>query len=1495
MHRRCGHHLNQEAPVCPPRSWLFGRSHRSLCARKSPRNQRHRQVEVISGFKDDSSARTDGSRRQQSQLTTSVAVSEEIEVQHEAHERQLHSMDSVQQTAAPSFMELVSAWDQLAQRLPEHAGNGNAAALILNALKLSFAHSAPPNTGRARQDSHRALALASQLADLSAQGVPLDAESIAAGIVASAVHEGQLPLGVVEDRLGPIPALLIRDMLKVRTLPQRCDVYDDVATGALRELCLNFYDARAIVVEVCRRADDLCHSLGGAEQWQRQLAALEALQIFAPMGHALGLVSISAELEDRCFQELFPRSYAQTAEWLWRERTAYQDTLARCQANLKSALKRDAVLASLAADFQIQGRTKSLYSTMKKLLRLDDVARGGRGRDEVYDLLGLRVIVIPYPGMPAEEAELAATQACYRVREVAKALWESIEERDKDYIAAAKPNGYRSLHSTLRVPSLTVEVRPGDEDRPTFDAGLGGGHSSPEGLLPLELQIRTKRMHEEAQSGESAHTAYKGGLAPDLARRLHSFLEVSANVPALPARSWNSSEAAAEELFRHLDTNGDGCVSEAELKQALGDLGFGGAAGAAAQEMVSEVASHSDGVTLPDFLRFVKKAGVLEALPRVDIETAQDLQRCQQTSDEAHSSLTHTATHSDDATSSVIDITHHSSFGGVSNHENEERKEHILVRRPRENPSDCSNGPDADSTSPSSVWDSYNAEEEALLMQGRPSTALHPTAVTTTDSRQSSSISADDMHRGRSYVNNSTVHAREQRNSWDDGSSSAEMYHNDVVPFSKRDSSPESRARSPAEDGANMSLPRGAGGQNESGSDQTYEKGALPAAAQLSNGRHLGGESHVRGINLDGGSFPSPMVLRTRAERSTSTVAASKPKGRRGAAQDVDLDSLPSGLKAAEHKGHPWIRCSHFALLPVMGGDLCSVRDASGNMLSAQDKVILLPQRGPLIVGAVDDADADVILDAPTVSGRHARLEIVPAGEGRRQSDFRCILTDLGSTNGTWVNRARLRAHSDTQIRSRDTVAFGDSAVAFRVVALAPDNIPSALETAVDTLVAYQTNPVAGEQGGRGVSEVDSSLVEKHAQLLSQARSLRSSGTVWLQLANTERRLAKRGLGGSFGRARAYYRASCEALEAECGGSDNCGVESPAEQIAGSERREPSEQSRLQRVRLSDCESPDGDARKTLGRAFRSWARMEGFLGHSSVSRRLFRQAVAVAAAHREGLVQAGGIKTLLVWAHQEKKNGHLARARQLMLEALKAQPSESKALCLLGCVEAELGDTATARKHFQAGLTAEPSNLVLLGAWARVEAAAGCLDRARELFQTAYAQNRDNIVLLQEWAVAETRAKNFKAARDIFARALALNPRHVPALAACAHCEGLAGQTNAARNLYARALQVDPSNVRTLCAVASLERRSGHLKAARVHLRNALSLEPYNSVALQELSMVEQAAGNYGKATALRNHARERRFVQDRARNTIARNKGSSPVSTAETDTSMGAILQGS
>lgn len=96
------------------------------------------------------------------------------------------------------------------------------------------------------------------------------------------------------------------------------------------------------------------------------------------------------------------------------------------------------------------GRTKTLFSTLKKLLRLGNTAAGGRARTQLYDLMGLRAVVQPQPGVPAEVAEEAAAAACYLVHEAACGLWECVEGRSKDYIAAPKPNGYQSLHATMR-------------------------------------------------------------------------------------------------------------------------------------------------------------------------------------------------------------------------------------------------------------------------------------------------------------------------------------------------------------------------------------------------------------------------------------------------------------------------------------------------------------------------------------------------------------------------------------------------------------------------------------------------------------------------------------------------------------------------------------------------------------------------------------------------------------------------------------------------------------------------------------------------------------------------------------------------------------------------------------------------------------------------------------------------------------------------------------
>ena len=95
-------------------------------------------------------------------------------------------------------------------------------------------------------------------------------------------------------------------------------------------------------------------------------------------------------------------------------------------------------------------------------------------------------------------------QACYRVRQIAQDLWEPLLDRDKDYIAAPKANGYRSLHSTLLVPSLTVDVLP--EGRAvSMDWGLGSFAGQPKEGLPLELQIRTARRRLVLRSPHSRH------------------------------------------------------------------------------------------------------------------------------------------------------------------------------------------------------------------------------------------------------------------------------------------------------------------------------------------------------------------------------------------------------------------------------------------------------------------------------------------------------------------------------------------------------------------------------------------------------------------------------------------------------------------------------------------------------------------------------------------------------------------------------------------------------------------------------------------------------------------------------------------------------------------------------------------------------------------------------------------------------------------------------
>ena len=289
----------------------------------------------------------------------------------------------------------------------------------------------------------------------------LDGASIATALLHDTVEDTLATLSEIEQRFGPEVAKLVDGVTKL----SRLELTSDEAKQAenFRKLLVAMSDdIRVLLVKLADRLHNMrtLHFLQNPEK--RRRIARETMEIYAPLAERIGMRRIKDELEDLSFQELNPEARASV--------TARLDFLHKRGGDLPrriiDALKR--TLAEVGVEAWVSGREKSPYSIWTKM------ERKNVSFEQLSDIMAFRIVV-------------AKPEDCYRALGIVHGSYPMVPGRFKDYISTPKRNGYRSLHTTVIGP---------ERQR-------------------IEIQLRTRDMHDVAEFGVAAHWRYKNRAAND--------------------------------------------------------------------------------------------------------------------------------------------------------------------------------------------------------------------------------------------------------------------------------------------------------------------------------------------------------------------------------------------------------------------------------------------------------------------------------------------------------------------------------------------------------------------------------------------------------------------------------------------------------------------------------------------------------------------------------------------------------------------------------------------------------------------------------------------------------------------------------------------------------------------------------------------------------------------------------------------------------------------
>ncbi len=296
------------------------------------------------------------------------------------------------------------------------------------------------------------LAVAQILADYG-----LDRDTIVAALLHDTVEDTSVSLGQLEQDFGTVVAQLIDGVTKLDRI--KFASREEAQAATIRKMVIAMaQDVRVLLIKLADRLHNL-RTIGALDEEKRRRVAAETIEIYAPLAHRLGVQEVKHEMENRCFEVLYPKRFAEITD-LIEQRAPQREAVIE-----KAIAEVETMLADAGIDGEVSGRPKHHYSIYRKMVET------GQPFENIHDLIGIRIIA-------------KNLRDCYAALGFIHSHWPPVQGRFKDYIAMPKFNLYQSLHTTVIGP-----------------AGK-----------PLEVQIRSEEMHYRAEFGIAAHWRYKERL-----------------------------------------------------------------------------------------------------------------------------------------------------------------------------------------------------------------------------------------------------------------------------------------------------------------------------------------------------------------------------------------------------------------------------------------------------------------------------------------------------------------------------------------------------------------------------------------------------------------------------------------------------------------------------------------------------------------------------------------------------------------------------------------------------------------------------------------------------------------------------------------------------------------------------------------------------------------------------------------------------------------------